>query len=233
MHHFPSKRCMVSRNVLLGAEYWDTAPFLDFKVFLGCCQGFAFRKCHDEGLRKCLFFFLWKINHLWWSFHFLCLFRWRIMELFDGNVESPKKGPVENLTWNSHFIPFLVPKKVPEQNRLSFDETGSGSSELFFCYKKMPVEEQLHPSKGLFQSKGCNSCIMHLPLILKHKGHSMFGMIRIWNSSTSLELSPFFKCLETEGTQNCENCETDIQIYDIWCNNVIYDIIYMYTLSTF
>lgn len=35
----------------------------------------------------------------------------------------------------SHFIPF--PTKVPEQNRLSFDETGSGVSE-HFCYKKIP-----------------------------------------------------------------------------------------------
>lgn len=96
------------------------------------------------------FFFLWKINHLWWSFHFLCLFRWRIMELFDGNVESPKKGPVESLTWNSHFIPFLVPKKVPEQNRLSFDETGSGSSELFFVTKRSQWRSSYIPQRVCF-----------------------------------------------------------------------------------
>ena len=132
----------------------------------------------------------------------------------------------------SHFIPFLVPKKVPEQNRLSFDETGSGSSE-HLCYKKIPVKEQLHPSKGLFQSKGCSSCIMHLPLILKHRhrGHSMFGMIRIWNSSTSLELRPFSKASKPRAHKIAKIARLIyiyiyvyifIQIYDIWCNKYTY-----------
>ena len=107
--------------------------------------------------------------------------------------------------------------------------------QIFFCYKKIPVEEQLHPSKGLFQSKGCNSCIMHLPLILKHRGHSMFGMIRIWNSSTSLELRPFSKASKPRAHKIAKIARLIYRymIYDIWCNNVIYDIIYMYTLSTF
>ena len=52
------EECFTGCGILRHCSLWD------FKVFLGCCQGFAFRKCHDEGLRKCLFFFLWKINHL-------------------------------------------------------------------------------------------------------------------------------------------------------------------------
>ena len=136
LHHFPSKRCMVSRNVLPGAEYWDTAPFLDFKVFFGVLP----RICISEvpwwrPAEMSFFLSLKNQSSIGEASIFLCLFRWRIMELFDGNVESPKKGPVESLTWNSHFIPFLVPKKVPEQNRLSFDETGSGSSDFFLLQK--------------------------------------------------------------------------------------------------
>lgn len=138
------------------ALFWEIyiAPFPIQKVygfeecFTGCgilrhCSLFRFQGVFGVLPRICIsevpwwrpaemsFFLSLKNQSSWWSFHFLCLFRWRIMELFDGNVESPKKGPVENLTWDSHFIPFLVPKKVPEQNRLSFDETGSGSSDFF------------------------------------------------------------------------------------------------------
>lgn len=43
------------------------------------------------------FFFLKNQSSLVKLPFFVAFYRWRIMELFDGNVESPKKGP-ENLT---------------------------------------------------------------------------------------------------------------------------------------
>ena len=142
---FPTQKVYCFQNILPGCGILRTLLPLRFQGVFGVLPRICISEVPWWRPAEMSFVFFWRINHLWWSFHFLWLFRWRIMN-FWWECWVSKEGP-ENLTWNFPFHP-ISQKGAWTESICPLMKLGLVPQSIFVT--KRSQEEQLNPPKGLF-----------------------------------------------------------------------------------